>query len=145
MLLFTVYLRRKTVYLPTVAKVLTGGHQEIEPVSVVDVSDAKRVSQALKELFNRGNPVLERYSYAEHKEVAVLKCVGIKSYSAFVRQSKTWHVILDGGNYEILGQKRRQDRGWEPDPENEIILPEGASEDDLVERVVEVLQAAASG
>jgi len=125
------------------AKVLTGGYQEIEPVSVADVTDVDILMKILREALSRGNPILESYSYAENKEVAVLKYVGIKSYSTFVRQSETWHVVIKNDQYEIRGQRRRPDRGWEPDEEKTLILPVGSSQEDLVQRIAGILEESA--
>src|ERR1700734_4036951 len=108
---FDVYLRRGVVYLPTVARVLTGGGQEIEPVEKALVSDERALRQAMKETLARGNPVLASYSYADNPEPWVIKSAKVKSFGEFAQGTLLWIIAEKDGAYEIRPQKRCLIRG----------------------------------
>ena len=138
------YLRNEIVYIPTMAKIPSGGYQEIDPVSVVPVSDADALKKALKENMAQGNPVIENYSPSDYSNAAVLKHAGVKSFSTFARGAQPWTIVVDGGAFEIQGERKRPDRGWERDPNNTIVFQSGATEDEVIHRMVQILQRTAS-
>jgi hypothetical protein len=140
---FDIYLRRGVVYLPTMAKVLTGGGQEIEPVEKASVSDETALRHAIKETLARGNPVLASYSYADNPDPWVIKSAKVKSFGEFAQGAMLWIMVEKDGVYEIRGQMKRPYKGWVPDPKNKIDLPSGSTSDDWVDRMIIILQAAA--
>ena len=144
MIVYGLYLRRGVVYIPTMAKILSGGYQEIDPVAVVPVSETISLSRALKENIARGNPTIEKYSPSDYSKAVVLKHAGVKSFSTFARGAQTWTIVLKDGAYEIRGQRKRPDRGWEQDPNNIIIFPAGTAEDRVIGEMIQILQKAAS-
>ncbi len=144
MIVFGLYLRKGIVYLPTMAKVPSGGYQEIDPVSVVPASGTEALGKALEENIMRGNPILENYSPSNYSQAVVLKYAGVKNFSTFARGAQPWNIIIEDGVYEIQGQRRRPDRGWEEDPNNRIIFPAGTTEDDVIKKMVQILQKAAA-
>ena len=50
------YLRKGKVFIPTFGRVAKGLYRDIEPVAVVDVSDADALRRAFRETIARGNP-----------------------------------------------------------------------------------------
>jgi hypothetical protein len=49
------YLRKGTVYLPTMGKMDKGFYRGVEPVAVVSTSDTEGIRQALQATITRGN------------------------------------------------------------------------------------------
>jgi hypothetical protein len=50
------YLRKGKVFIPTFGRVPGGPYRDIEPVAVVEVSDAEGLRRAFRETIARGNP-----------------------------------------------------------------------------------------
>jgi hypothetical protein len=55
-MLFNLYLRKKKVFVPTCGRVPGGPYRDIEPVTVVEVSDIDSLRQAFRQTIARGNP-----------------------------------------------------------------------------------------
>lgn len=144
MLVFGLYLRKSVVYIPTMAKAPSGTYREIDPVSVTPVSETEALRKALKEVIGRGNPTLERYSPADQSQAVVLKYAAVKTFSTFARGAQPWTIVMKGGSYEIRGQRRRSDRGWEQDPNNIVVFPVGTADDDMIEAMIHILQKSPS-
>ncbi len=45
--------------------------------------------------------------------------------------------------FRIAGQKRQPDRNWKDDPEQTITFPPGSTTDQVIDRMIEILQDAA--
>jgi hypothetical protein len=144
-MLFTCYLRNKIVYVPTMGRRKSEPvYSTIEPVSVVPLENAEGVRNALLEAIARGNitiPTPDRQ--ALRAPPLILKYAGVKSWSAFFRSASTWSITEDDGVYKI-GFWRKKPRGyWEPDLEHEIQFPAGTTVDDVVDRMIGIIQEAA--
>ena len=140
----SLYLRGNNVFIPTMAKIPGAGHRGIDPVSVVPVSDIEALQRALKEAFDRGNPMLKTAVYADTPESSLLKLAGVKSFSTFARGTSTWSLGEKNGVFKISFWKKGPIRGWVPDPENSIELPPGSTENDVIDRMIAILQKAAA-
>ena len=140
----TCYLRGKVVYLPTLGKIGTGFYRYIEPVETAPVSEDADLRQALLETIRRGNPTVPNVRRSDHQEPVLPKYAGLKSWSAFARGATPWSVSDETGLYQIIGQRKRPDRGWEDDPDQTITLPAGSTVDDLCDRLIAILQAKAA-
>jgi hypothetical protein len=79
------YLRKGTVYLPTMGKMDKGFYRGIEPVAAVPASDTDGVRQALHATIARGNPIVPMLRRSEWKPPVLLKYAGVKYWSAFER------------------------------------------------------------
>jgi hypothetical protein len=145
MIVHGLYLRKGLVYIPTTAKVPSMAYREIDPISVVPVTEIEALRIALKEIMARGNPILENSSSGIRPEPAILKYAGVKSFSAFARGAQPWTIVFKNGVYEIRGQRKRPDRGWEQDPNNIIVFPVGTSDDAVIEEMIQILQQWPSG
>lgn len=55
------YLRKGRVFIPTFGRVPGGPYRDIEPVAVVDVSNADGLRQSFRETIARGNPPVGPY------------------------------------------------------------------------------------
>ena len=141
---YNCYLKKNTVYIPTSAKLTTGAYTEIEPVAVVPAADTEALRRAFLDTMARGNPVVLNPQDDNWPPPVLLKYAGAKSWSAFMRGAAVWTIKDYGGNYQIVG-RRVQPRGNAPeDPEQRVSLPPGSTVNDAVDRVIEILQSAAS-
>lgn len=134
------YLRNGTVYLPTMGKMAEGFYRGVEPVAVVSASDIDGIRQALRTTIARGNPVVPMLRRSEWKPPVLLKYAGVKSWSAFERGMLFWTIKSTDTSFRIAGQKKQPNRMWNDDPEQTVILPSGATTDDVVERMITILQ-----
>jgi hypothetical protein len=139
---FSVYLRNGKVLLPTTARTPNGLLRTIDPVFVVSVADRLGLRQALKETLARGNPSLDSSVYADTPESSLRKLAGVRSWSAFEQGTSHWTIIEKDSSYKLQAWKKGPERGWVPDPDKTIALPTGATADDVVERMTEILQEA---
>jgi hypothetical protein len=79
------YLRRGTVYLPTMGKMDEGFYRGVEPVADVSASNTEEIRQALRATIARGNPVVPILRRSEIPPPVLLKYAGVKSWSTFER------------------------------------------------------------
>ena len=137
------YLRKGTVYLPTMGKMGEGFYRGVEPVVVVSASDTDGVGRALQATVARGNPIVPMLRRSEWQPPVLLKYAGIKSWSAFERGMLFWSIKNSGDSFQIAGQKKQSNGMWKNDPEQTSTLPAAATVDDVVERMIAILQDAA--
>ena len=101
------YLRTGVVYIPTWGRMPNGAGREIEPVTVVPVSDTAALRGAFRETIARGNPSVPQLRGGDWPEPVVLKYAGVKSLSAFAKSARMWHLIGRDSIYELVGMERR--------------------------------------
>jgi hypothetical protein len=143
MLLLNCYLKKNIVYIPTLARVKTGGYLIVEPISVVPASDTAGLRNALKAAVTREMLVVPSFPPREQQaNPAILKYAHEKSYSAFVRGASAWHVDDRDGVYRIFPQKKGQPRGWVDDIDRMVEFPPGTAVDEVCDRLVSMMQAA---
>src|ERR1700761_9181977 len=100
------YLRKGTVYLPTMGKMDKGFYRGVEPVAVVAASNIEGVRHALQATIARGNPIVPMLRRSEWKPPVLLKYAGVKYWSAFERDMSLWTIKYDGTSFQIAGQKK---------------------------------------
>ncbi len=114
-MLYIVYLKKSTVYIPTVAKLETGAYTEVEPVAEVPVTDTDSLRRAFLATIARGNAIVPNPEKNKWPPPVLLKHAGAKSWSAFMRGTATWNIKEYGGIYQIVGHrvhaKGRRDGG----------------------------------
>jgi hypothetical protein len=137
-----VYLRKGVVYLPTMGKMDKGFYRGVEPVAVVAASDTQGLRQALSATIARGNPMVPILRRSEIPPPVLLKYAGVKHWSAFERGMLFWDITGNDGIFRIAGQRKEPDGMWRDDPEKIITSPPGATDDDVTERMIAILQAA---
>jgi hypothetical protein len=142
-MLFHTYLRNSVVYVPTVA-VRGGGpvYTDIEPIAVVPVTDVKALHRALLEAIARRN-VTVPVPKGKWPAPVLLKYAGVRTWSAFARNALTWSIEENDGSYRILGYRKHPKGYWEQDPDQNIQMPAAATVDDVVDRMISILQEAA--
>jgi hypothetical protein len=134
------YLRGNTVYLPTMGKMGEGFYRGVEPVTVVSASDFDGMRKALRETIARGNPVVSILRRSEIPPPVLLKHAGVKSWSAFERGLMFWTIKEKNGVFQIAGQSKRADRGWRTDLDRTIDFPLNTTTDDVVDRMIAIVQ-----
>jgi hypothetical protein len=141
-MLYSPYLRRGVVYVPTVVKADAGGYMEIEPIAVVPLTDANGLRRAFQAAVSRGNPTVRTPTRDEYPPPAILKYAGVKTWSAFARGTSPWSIVEQGGNYQIIGHRMHRAGYWEEDPEQKTNFPPGTTIEAVIERMIEILQDA---
>jgi hypothetical protein len=98
-MLYQCYLRKGIVYVPSVAKIVTGGYKDIDPIAVAAVADAEGVRRGLREAMARGNPVVPSQRGSEWPPPAILKYAKVKNWSrvrprdvVLADQRKRWDI-----------------------------------------------------
>jgi hypothetical protein len=140
-MLYSCYLRRNAVYVPTVGR-RGGAYTEIEPISVVPAANIDGLRRAFLDTIDRKNiavPLLK----GKRPPPALLKYAGVKSWSAFARNASTWSIKENGGLYQIVGHKRHPEGYWVEDAEQKTDFPPGSTIDDVIDRMIAILQDAA--
>lgn len=138
-----VYLRKGTVYLPTMGEVEKGFYRGVEPVAVVSVANTKSLRQALLATIARGNPAVPRLRRSQYPPPVLLKYAGVKTWSAFDSDTSLWTVSEEGGRFVIIPYKKRPTGESVQDQTGKIEFPQEASTDTVVERIIAIMQQAA--
>jgi len=73
----------------------------------------------------------------------VLKYAGVKTWSAFARNARTWRLREKDGGYQIGGYRKHEKGYWVEDPEQTIEFPAGTTIDEVIDRMIGILQDAA--
>jgi hypothetical protein len=140
---YQLYLRKGKVFIPTFGRVDKGLYRDIEPVVVVDVSDTGALRQALRETIARGNPPTPYYPRGgPYPQPVVVKYAGVKSWGAFARGASPWNIKEKDGIHQIVGHWKGSS-GWVEDPEQTIKFPAGTTLDQVIDRMIAILQEAA--
>ena len=71
------------------------------------------------------------------------KYAGVKTWSAFARDTSTWSIAEADGVYQIVGYRTHPKGYWEEDPEQQINFAPGTPIDSVIDRVIAILQEAA--
>jgi hypothetical protein len=121
-----------------------GFYRGVEPVAVVSVSNTEAVRQALAATIARGNPDVPMLRRREWPQPVVLKYAGVTSWSTFERGMLLWSITENDGIFQIAGQRKQLDRMWRGDPEQTITFPPASTADDVIDRMIAILQDAAS-
>jgi hypothetical protein len=137
------YLRKGTLFVPTTGKVDIGLYRDIEPVAVVDISNSEGMREALHATVLRGNPPTPHFSRGNYPPPAVLKHAGVKTWSAFAREARSWSIQEDDRGYRIVGYRKDKKGYWVEDPEQTTEFPPAAKVDDVIDRMIAILQEAA--
>ena len=133
-------MRKEILFVPTTGLVEKGLLRDVEPVAVVSVSNTDGVREALHATVRRGNPPTPHFSPGNYPAPAVLKYAGVKSWAAFAREATSWSIQEESGLYQIVGFRKHPKGYWEEDPNQKIELPPGSKVDDVINRMIVILQ-----
>jgi hypothetical protein len=145
-MLCSCYLRDYVVYVPTLARrAREPVYTHIEPVGVVSIANTEAVRRTLLETIARKNPTIpDPDQKARDAPSIILKYAGVRSWSAFYRNASTWSIREDDGVYKIIGYRKHSKGSWLQDLEQQIQFPVGTTVDDVVDRMIAILQEAAT-
>jgi hypothetical protein len=140
-MLYNCYLRKSIVYVPAVGK-RGGAYTDIDPVAVVPVGDTEGLRRAFRSAIARKNvPVpLQKGKWPP----VILKYAGVRTWSAFANGTLVWNIDEDEDLYQIVGHRMHPDGYWVRDEEQKIEFPPGASVDVVIDRMIAILQEAAT-
>jgi hypothetical protein len=137
------YLRRAIVYIPTYGIIEKGFYRTVEPVAVVPVSNLEALRQALHDTIARGNPSVPNLARGQWPQPVTLEHAGIKTWGEFNRGASYWGIEEDDGIFRIIGHEQHTREGWKEDPGKSQMFPAGSNVDEVVDRMIAILQAAA--
>jgi hypothetical protein len=138
-----IYLRNTLVYIPTMGKMDEGFYRAVEPVAVVSVSHTEALRQALEGAINRGNPPVPMLKRSEWSPPILLKYARVKSWSVFERGMQFWDLNEKNRTYQIAGNTKQPNGMWKEAAEQTTTFPLHASTDDVIDRMIAILQEAA--
>lgn len=141
-MLWNLYIRNGTAYVPTVAQTEAGFFLDVDPVAVVPVTDTEALQNALKLSIDRGNPRVPTPTRAAFPKPVVLKYAKVKSWAAFEKGCSNWTIVQQDGCYQIKRGRKRPDSGWEDDAGQIEALPVGIGIDEIAQRVTSSVQSA---
>ncbi len=113
----------------------------VEPFEVAAVADTAQFAAALGRAIARGNPKIHTPRRAEYTKPDILRYTNTRSLAQLERESRYWDISVRNENYEFMPWKRRRDRGWEEDRDAAVRFPRDLSLDDVLRRVVTLVQA----
>jgi hypothetical protein len=136
----TFYLRRGTVYVPTMAQTEAGYWLGVEPVVVEKVADADALKGVLLRAMNRGNPIVPTPTREHFPPDVMRRHCGMKSFSAFERTAQRWSISQRGDSYVICPWSRsaRYRGAWEEDHERKTIVPAAMTFEEIARRVASI-------
>jgi hypothetical protein len=142
-MLFHAYLRNALVYVPTVVKLQTGAYMDVDPVAVVPVTNTDGLRHALLDAIARKNAIVPPPPKDDWPPPVLLNYAGVKAWSAFARGASQWSIKEKDGTYQIVGYRTHRNGYWEQDPDQMTNFPPSATVNDVIERMIAILQDAA--
>jgi hypothetical protein len=142
-MLYTCYLKKGTVYLPTTVNQGIARYMDVDPVTVVPVMDTERLRQAMRDTIPKENPFRAPTVEDARKPPVMLKYTGDKSWSAFMRGTSSWSITEKDGIFQIEPYRVHADGYWVPDRDQFIKFPSGTAIDVVINRMIAILQSAA--
>jgi hypothetical protein len=137
-----IYLRNRTAFIPAVAQTDAGFFLDVDPVEVVSATDAEALQHAVKQAIGRGNPKVPTPTRAAFPKPVVLKYAKVKSWPAFETGCLYWTIVEKNDVYHVIQGRKRPDRGWEDDHKRIEALPPGTGLDEVAQRVASSVQTA---
>ncbi len=141
-MLYNSFLKNGIVYVPTVVKLQAGAYVDVEPVAVVPVANTDALRRAFLDAISKGNAIVPNPPKDKWPPPVLLKYTGAKTWSAFARGALHWHILDKHGEYQIAGHLVH-DGHWKEDPEQKTIFPTGTKAQDVIDRMIAILQEAA--
>jgi len=141
-MLWGLYLRDGIAYVPTMARTQAGYSTYIEPIYVVPAANTGDLQHAIHKAIDSGNPRVPTPPRATPHPV--LKYAGVKSWSAFEKNACYWTILEKDGVYQIKPGRKAKPRGWEDDVEKIESFPPGTAADEVIKRLIVLVQIALS-
>jgi hypothetical protein len=142
-MLFHAYLRKAIAYVPTVVKLQTGAYVDVDPVAVVPVANTDGLRRALLDAIARKNVIVPPPPKDDWPPPVLLKYAGVKTWSAFTRGASGWSIEEKDGEHQIVGHRTHRDGYWVEDSDQKTDFPPDTTVDEVVARMIAILQDAA--
>jgi hypothetical protein len=142
-MLHTCYLKKGTVYLPTMVSQGIARYMDADPVAVIPVMDTEGLRRAMLNTIPKANPFRAPTVEDACKPPVILKYTGDKSWSAFMRGTACWSIYEKDGIFEIEPYRVHTKGYWEPDRDQFIQFPSGTTAGEVISRMIAILQDAA--
>lgn len=139
-MLYNSFFKNNVVYVPTVVKLQTGAYMDVEPVAVVPVTNSEALRRAFFDAIAKGNAVVPNPPKDNWPSPVLLKYTGAKTWSSFKRGASHWHIQEKDGNFQIVGYRSHRKGYWEEDPDQVIKFPAGTNIEEVIERMITILQ-----
>ncbi len=145
-MLVTCTLKNGIVYVPTNVKTEAGFYMRREPVAVVPATNTEALRRAFRDVMEKGNEIVPTPKPNAFPPPVLPKYAGAKNWSAFMKGASEWAINGDKGNYDIVPYRKDPEgsQGWTADNERRIQFPNGTTRDQVIEQMIELIQAAAS-
>jgi hypothetical protein len=133
------------VHIPT--SYLSGFFVEDAPVESVPAEQTEGLRQAILKAIERGNPPLSRDQAGDRlgrKDHPLLRAAGARSWYVLDRQTKgLWSIAESNGAYQIRVDEPMQPRGWHEDKTKRVEFSPGTPVDEVIERLIAMIQECA--
>ena len=142
-MLYNCFLKSGIVYVPTVVQLQTGVYSDVEPVAVVSAANAQGLRRAFLEAIERGNAVVPNPPKDNWPPPVLPKYTGVKTWRAFKRGAAIWSIEEKDENYQIVGYRTHREGYWQEDPDRKTDFPPGSKVEEVIDRMIAILQDAA--
>jgi hypothetical protein len=145
-MLFTCTLKNVIVYVPTNVKTEAGFYMHREPVAVVPAANTDALRHAFQAVMMKGNEVVPTPKRDAFPPPVLPKYAGAKSWAAFMKDASEWAINEDNGNYDIVPYRKDPEgsQAWVADKARKSQFPAGTTRDQVIERMIEIIQTTAS-
>lgn len=117
------YLRRDTVFIPTMAVIENELYVDVEPVRITSTVDQNHFFEALRAAINAGNPAASRTDAANSRPV-VLKYAKLTSWQQFEKTMMTWKFQCCHDGWKLVTYRPHRSSGFIEGEEIDLkILP----------------------
>ena len=116
-----------------------------EPVAVISAGHADELRHAFQDAMAKGNEMVPTPRRDAYPPPVLPKYAGAKNWSAFKKGSSEWSITEENGNYEIIPYRKDPDgsESWLEDKVNKITFAPGTTRDQVIERMIQIIQTAA--
>jgi hypothetical protein len=124
------------------AKTEAGFHMRQEPVAVVPAANTEALRRALQDVMDQGNAIIPTPKRNAFPPPVLPKYAGARSWSTFMRGASEWSIDERRGIYQIIPYRKDPDGGpgWVPDRKGQIDFPVGTRRDDVIDRMIAIVQ-----
>jgi hypothetical protein len=138
------YLRNGKVYIPTLGRTENGPHIGIEPVRVVESTDAGGLRRAVEEALLAGNPLIPTPEQGNFPKPVLLPHAKVKSWKTFEQSAQLWQVTKSDRGIEIWICRRAAPRGFCPGPASAYVFPKDEPFSAIADRVAKLIETASA-
>lgn len=142
-MIYKCYLKKDTVFVPTVVRLQSPVYMDVDPVAVISVTDSLGLRKAFLDTIARKNNSVSPSSEEIRGRPVILKYSRDRNWSAFQRGASIWHIKENDGNYQIIPYSTQQKGYWAPDLDHAIEFHPGTMVTDVIDRMIAILQNAA--